>query len=255
MERKTNINNLNIVWQGQSWSVIAPTGDVIARFKEKQDAIRFAEITKDYSKKQSTDYAETGSPLPFDKKPKSKFSYFDGEINIEKDDQLWSENNVVVEKVKNTSNSSLQDGSERSGNLLGLLGLLAIAAISVIVILAARSLVSEVGRVISSVFSVQNIFFTPQIIPILGIASIIVPLLLLGCIAAFPEILRKLVGIPLTLLGLVGLLIGVIAGIVYFILSIFSADYDTGRILITFGLWLWVSFCMTFLGVKMVNEF
>jgi hypothetical protein len=45
MDRKTNINSLSIVWQGQSWSVIAPDGDVIARFKETREAVRYAEST------------------------------------------------------------------------------------------------------------------------------------------------------------------------------------------------------------------
>jgi hypothetical protein len=41
-DRKTSINNLIIVWQGQSWSIIAPNGEVLARCKEKRDAFEFA---------------------------------------------------------------------------------------------------------------------------------------------------------------------------------------------------------------------
>jgi hypothetical protein len=46
-DRKTNINNLTIVWQGQSWSIIAPNGIVLGRFIEKWDAVQFA---KGYTK-------------------------------------------------------------------------------------------------------------------------------------------------------------------------------------------------------------
>ncbi len=48
MSIKTNVNNLNIVWQGQSWSVISPNGVVLARFKDKQEAKVFAGNIKEY---------------------------------------------------------------------------------------------------------------------------------------------------------------------------------------------------------------
>lgn len=41
-DRKTSINSLIIVWQGQSWSIIAPDGEVLARCKDKRDAFEFA---------------------------------------------------------------------------------------------------------------------------------------------------------------------------------------------------------------------
>ncbi|MDX1995063.1 MAG: hypothetical protein SF029_21965 [bacterium] len=45
---KTSRNNLVIVWQGQSWSVVAPDGTVVGRFKWKPYAISFAESNFDY---------------------------------------------------------------------------------------------------------------------------------------------------------------------------------------------------------------
>lgn len=48
MPRKTNINNLIIVWQGQSWSVIAPNGLVLSRYKYKDEAETFAENIETY---------------------------------------------------------------------------------------------------------------------------------------------------------------------------------------------------------------
>ncbi len=39
---KTSINNLIIVWQGSSWSVITATGSVVGRFPEKYIAINYA---------------------------------------------------------------------------------------------------------------------------------------------------------------------------------------------------------------------
>jgi len=47
-DRKTNINNLIIVWQGQSWSTIAPDGRVLGRFPNKRDAFEFAKSNKRY---------------------------------------------------------------------------------------------------------------------------------------------------------------------------------------------------------------
>lgn len=41
-DRKTNVNNLTIVWQGQSWSVITPKGSVIFRSVDKREAFDFA---------------------------------------------------------------------------------------------------------------------------------------------------------------------------------------------------------------------
>lgn len=46
---KVSINNLIIVWQGSSWSVIAPDGTVLARFMDKRHAEDFAKGTKDYA--------------------------------------------------------------------------------------------------------------------------------------------------------------------------------------------------------------
>lgn len=47
-DRKTNINNLTIVWQGQSWSVISPRGDVIYRSTSKREAFNYAKYNLDY---------------------------------------------------------------------------------------------------------------------------------------------------------------------------------------------------------------
>jgi hypothetical protein len=47
-DRKTNINNLVIVWQGQSWSTIAPDGRVLGRFLNKRDAFEFAKNNRRY---------------------------------------------------------------------------------------------------------------------------------------------------------------------------------------------------------------
>ncbi len=41
-DRKTNINNLSIIWQGQSWSVITPRGEVMYRSTNKREAFNFA---------------------------------------------------------------------------------------------------------------------------------------------------------------------------------------------------------------------
>lgn len=49
--KKLTINNLLIMWQGQSWSVVAPDGSVIARFPDKHVAIKFAEQNHDYEKR------------------------------------------------------------------------------------------------------------------------------------------------------------------------------------------------------------
>lgn len=46
--KKLIINGLTIVWQGQSWSVIAPDGNVKARFPDKNDAIEYAEQILDF---------------------------------------------------------------------------------------------------------------------------------------------------------------------------------------------------------------
>lgn len=46
---KTNINNLVVVWQGSSWSVIAPDGHVLFRHWSKQDAYEWAEQCVDYA--------------------------------------------------------------------------------------------------------------------------------------------------------------------------------------------------------------
>ena len=48
-DQKTNVNNLSIVWQGSSWSVLAPHGEVIERFNHKPDAIAFASGITDYA--------------------------------------------------------------------------------------------------------------------------------------------------------------------------------------------------------------
>ena len=49
--KKLIINNLTIVWQGQSWSIITPDGTVKARFPDKNDAIRYAEQTLDFKER------------------------------------------------------------------------------------------------------------------------------------------------------------------------------------------------------------
>jgi hypothetical protein len=49
--KKLIINNLTIVWQGQSWSVITPDGNVKARFPDKNDAINYAEQTLDFKER------------------------------------------------------------------------------------------------------------------------------------------------------------------------------------------------------------
>ena len=41
-------NNLNVIWQGQSWQVIAPDGVVLGRFKDKRHAMLFAANVRDY---------------------------------------------------------------------------------------------------------------------------------------------------------------------------------------------------------------
>lgn len=46
---KVSINNLIVVWQGSSWSVIAPDGTVLARFMDKRHAEDFAKGTRDYA--------------------------------------------------------------------------------------------------------------------------------------------------------------------------------------------------------------
>jgi len=239
MPSKTNINNLNIVWQGQSWSVITPSGDVIGRFKEKNDAIRFAEITKDYAKKKPHS--------SFNEKPKSKFSGFDGELNIEVDDISWADDDVIIEKSKNALYSSSRE------KIKPWLIILIIVIILVIGFFVARSLVAELAGVTPSVFPASNIFWSPNTVLFLVIASIAVPVVLL-ILNVLPSV-RTLLGYPIGCLGYLGLGLGIIFGIIYFILSIFTNEDDTGRILITFSLWLWISFCMIFLATKMVDDY
>jgi hypothetical protein len=41
-------NNLNVIWQGQSWQVIAPDGVVLGRFKDKRHAMLYAANVRDY---------------------------------------------------------------------------------------------------------------------------------------------------------------------------------------------------------------
>lgn len=58
MSRKHSVNNLIIVWQGQSWSVIAPDGQVVARFKDKEDATSFALGKRDFSAQEIPEYKD-----------------------------------------------------------------------------------------------------------------------------------------------------------------------------------------------------
>lgn len=46
---KTSVNNLIVVWQGSSWSVIAPDGYVLFRHWDKNTAILWAQQTHDYA--------------------------------------------------------------------------------------------------------------------------------------------------------------------------------------------------------------
>jgi hypothetical protein len=57
-DRKTTINNLIIVWQGQSWSVIAPDAVVLARFVNKFDAVRYAKANTDHISNSASDYVD-----------------------------------------------------------------------------------------------------------------------------------------------------------------------------------------------------
>jgi len=63
MRTKTVINNLKIVWQGRSWSVIAPSGGVLATFKDEAEAIKYAQ--------QNTLYSVLQAPLVREKPLKS----------------------------------------------------------------------------------------------------------------------------------------------------------------------------------------
>jgi hypothetical protein len=47
-DRKTSVNNIVIVWQGQSWSAIAPNGYVLGRFPSKRLAFDFAKNNTTY---------------------------------------------------------------------------------------------------------------------------------------------------------------------------------------------------------------
>ncbi len=77
MTEKTSINNLLIVWQGQSWSVLAPDGSVLARFKEKPHAIKYAQGNIDFNNEIYSTYEN----LPPIEKPKRKTYYAYGESN------------------------------------------------------------------------------------------------------------------------------------------------------------------------------
>lgn len=66
MSRKTVINNLIIIWQGQSWSVIAPDGEVLARFPDQYEAMRYAETNLRYA----AYYADAADYVVVDPKPK-----------------------------------------------------------------------------------------------------------------------------------------------------------------------------------------
>lgn len=77
-DRKTNVNNLTIVWQGQSWSVITAKGEVIFRSTEKREAFEFARDTLSYvsSLQPANDYVDKDfkefEPLLRDKPRHSK---------------------------------------------------------------------------------------------------------------------------------------------------------------------------------------
>jgi len=72
MARKTVINNLIIIWQGQSWSVLAPDGEVLGRFPDKDEAIRYAESNTYYVHNHTT---TDGVFDGFFEKPKRGYDY------------------------------------------------------------------------------------------------------------------------------------------------------------------------------------
>lgn len=66
-DQKSSINNLIIVWQGSSWSVIAPDGRVLFRHYSKHVAIDFAEDEFSYSSSKYKPFLSTDDlpPPPF----------------------------------------------------------------------------------------------------------------------------------------------------------------------------------------------
>jgi hypothetical protein len=91
-DRKTNINNLIIVWQGQSWSAIAPDGRVLGRFPDKREAFEFAKnnqryVTKDMPANNylDEDFIEFAEYLeltpPKEKRKRGQTLQWDGELD------------------------------------------------------------------------------------------------------------------------------------------------------------------------------
>lgn len=95
-DRKTNINNLTIVWQGQSWSAIAPDGVVLGRFKEKWDAVQFA--------KGNTKYIMTGK-TPNNYADKDFIEFSDYIYNRKQKNIVEEEQNQHHEIIAETSQS------------------------------------------------------------------------------------------------------------------------------------------------------
>ena len=63
---KTCINNLLIVWQGSRWCVIAPNGEVLARFMDKYMAEAFAGADIQYASPQYKPYGGSSGNCRFD---------------------------------------------------------------------------------------------------------------------------------------------------------------------------------------------
>jgi hypothetical protein len=247
MDRKTNINNLNIVWQGQSWSVIAPDGQVIRRFKEKYEAIQFAQNTSEYVEKESSNTNYTGQNPKRSKQVKvDRVFTFDGELDID-DEVSAHDSDIPLHKRKHSNSYTLTQKLKPHRSVIFVVASILFGGIPLLFI--AKAVAPLV------IAATSNVFYAFCTLPFLVTGAILIPMSLHSLENSYQYgTFQSLLCWPLLILGATGLAIGIVFGVIYCMESLVSTGMPFAQILLTFVLWIWISFCLLFYGKHWKRE-
>lgn len=235
------INNLEIVNDGEGWSVIAPDGEVLDVFDDKMEAIEFAESV--------TDYANDAKSVALSRDDGRKRA-------LVKTDEKGSKRSIMGRSRGELAESIPIDGtlagdarSSRAGWVKrvgwtriggGLLVLLAATGVTVFLVAA----VIPAGI---DLFEELSIFvYDEATIPVLGVLLLGVPFVLWLLRNSGNRLLQGWLQPVVMGIGLVNSAISLVLGAIFLVVSFFSEEYDFVRALIVFGLWAFFSWTVVF---------